>query len=49
MARAKLSEVSRKIDDKGIVSQTVKFLPFYSLSDTEMLDITLRNTVTSSY
>lgn len=49
LARAKLTEVSRKVDDKGIVSQTIKFVAFYSLSDTEMLDITLRNTVTSGY
>lgn len=49
LARTKLTEVSRKIDDKGIVSQTLKFEAFYSLSDTEMVDITLRNAVTSSY
>ena len=49
LARTKFSEVSRKIDDKGIVSQTLKFTAFYSLSDTEMVDITLRNTVTSGY
>ena len=49
LARVKLAEVSRKIDSKNIVSQTVKFTAFYSLSDTEMLDITLRNTVTSAY
>lgn len=48
-ARTKLSEVSRKIDDKGIVSQTMKFQAFYSLADTEMVDITLRNTVASGY
>lgn len=47
MARVKLSEVSRKIDNAGIVSQTIKFTSFYSIPDTEMLDITLRNTVTS--
>lgn len=49
LARTKFSEVSRKIDDKGIVSQTLKIVGFYSLSDTEMIDITLRNTVTAGY
>jgi len=48
-ARVKLSEVSRKIDNKGIVSQTVKFTAFYSLSASEMFDLTLRNTITSGY
>lgn len=49
LARTKLTEVSRKIDDKGIVSQTLKIEAFYSLSDAEMCDITMRNTVTTSY
>lgn len=49
LARVKYNEVARKIDNNGIVSQTIKFKAFYSLSDTEMLDITLRNTVTTSY
>lgn len=49
LARCKFESVARKTDQKGIVSQTVKFTAFYSPSDTEMLDITLRNTVTASY
>lgn len=49
LARTKLTEVSRKIDNNGIVSQTVKFKAFYSASDTEMTDITLRNTQTTTY
>lgn len=49
LARIKLSEVARKVDNNGIVSQTVKFTAYYSIGDTEMLDITLRNTVTAAY
>ena len=49
LARTKLTEVSRKIDNNGIVTQTIKFKGFYSQGDTEMLDITLRNTQTTSY
>lgn len=49
LARTKLQEVSRKVDLKGIVSQTIKFTAFYSLSDTEMLDITLRNLQSTTY
>lgn len=49
LAKVKFESVARKVDIKGIVTQTVKFNAFYSLSDTEMLDITLRNTVTAGY
>ena len=49
LAKVKFESVARKTDPKGIVTQTVKFVGFYSLSDSEMLDITLRNTVVSSY
>lgn len=49
LAKALFESVARKVDSKGIVSQTVKFTAYYSLSDTEMLDITLRNTVSSAY
>lgn len=49
LAKVKFESVARKVDAKGIVTQTVKFNAFYSLGDTEMLDITLRNTVTAAY
>lgn len=48
-ARVKLTEVARKFSDKNITTQAVKFTCFYSQADTEMIDITLRNTVTSGY
>ncbi|CCD89852.1 protein of unknown function [Bradyrhizobium sp. ORS 285] len=49
LAKVKLSEVARAQANNGIVKQTVKFQAFYSLSDTEMADITLRNTVSAAY
>lgn len=49
LAKVLFESVARKVDPKGIVTQTVKFTGFYSQSDSEMLDITLRNTVTSAY
>lgn len=49
LAKCKLESVARKLDQKGIVSQTMKFTAFYSTGDTEMTDITLRNTVTTAY
>lgn len=48
-ARVKLTEVARKFTAKDITVQTVKFECFYSQADTEMLDITLRNTITTGY
>lgn len=49
LAKVVFESVARKVDVKGIVSQAVKFTAFYSAADTEMLDITLRNTVTTAY
>lgn len=49
LAKALFESVARKVDPKNIVTQTVKFNAFYSLGDTEMTDITLRNTVTTTY
>lgn len=49
LARCKFESVARKTDQKGIVTQTVKFTAFYSSGDSEMLDITLRNTLTTAY
>ena len=49
LANVKFESVARKINPKDIVTQTVKFMAYYSISDTEMLDITFRNTVTAAY
>lgn len=49
LAKVKLESVARKVDAKGIVSQTMKFTAFYSVPDTEMLDISLRNLVSAVY
>lgn len=49
LAKTLLESVARKIDPKGIVTQTVKFTAYYSMGDSEMLDITLRNTRTTAY
>lgn len=47
LAKVKFSEVARKIDNKDIVTQTVKFKSFYSVSDAKMLVCILTNSVTS--
>lgn len=49
LAKVKYESVARKIDQKGIVSQTMKFTAFYDIANTEMLDITLRNTRVTTY
>jgi hypothetical protein len=49
LARLKLSEVARKVDNSGITSQTLKFTAFYSISDSKMLTILLRNTQSTAY
>jgi hypothetical protein len=49
VAKAKITEIARKLDSKNITTMTVKFTPFYSISDTEMVDLTLRNSITSAY
>ena len=49
LARVKLGEVARKIDNDGIVSETLKFKSFYSLTDTRMITAVLRNTVLALY
>lgn len=48
-AKVKLEEVARKFSAKDITMQTLKFTCFYSAGDTEMVDITLRNTASSAY
>lgn len=49
LANVKLESVARKVDPKGITTETLKFTAFYSVADTEMLDITLRNARTTAY
>lgn len=49
MAKVKFQEVSRKIGNNDLVTQTIKFKAYYSISDSVMIKATLRNTVTSAY
>lgn len=49
MAKVKIQEVSRKIDNAGIISQTIKFKAFYSIADTSMIKATIRNTQSAAY
>jgi hypothetical protein len=49
MGKAKVQEVSRKIDNAGIIMQTIKFKAFYSIADSMMIKATLRNTQSATY
>lgn len=49
MGKVKLQEVSRKIDNAGIIMQTVKFKAFYSMTDSMMIKATIRNTQSAAY
>ncbi len=49
LARAKLMSVARKLDNNNIVTETIKFKAYYSISDAIMAKMILRNTVTSLY
>lgn len=49
LANVQLAEVTRKIDNDNIVTQTLKFKAHYSLADSKMITATLRNAVTSAY
>lgn len=49
MARVKFQEISRKIDNAGIISLTIKFKAFYSQTDTSMISCTIRNTQSATY
>ena len=49
LAKVKLQEVSRKIANKDIITQTVKFKAYYSLADAQMIKATLRNLRTTAY
>lgn len=43
LASVKFSEVARKMDNKDIVTQAVKFKAFYSITDSKLLTIVLTN------
>ena len=47
LAKAKFVEYALKRDLKGIVTQSLNFKAFYSLSDTKMITALLTNLVTS--
>ena len=47
LAKVKLTEVARKFTNDDVVVQTLKFKAFYSLTDSKMITVTLRNTATS--
>ena len=49
LAKTALSEVARKLDNDGAVTQTLKFKAFYSIADTKMLTVTLTNTRATAY
>lgn len=49
LAKVKIQSVAKKITSGAIVEETVKFKAYYSMSDTEMVDITLRNLQTTTY
>jgi len=47
--KCKLTEVSRSLGVNDLVRQTLTFKGFYSIADSKMLIITLRNTKSSAY
>lgn len=49
MARCKIQEVARTNKSNDVMLQTIKFKAYYSVSDSLMTKITLRNTQTASY
>lgn len=48
-ARTKFSEIARKIDLNGIVTQTLKFKAFYSTADSAMVSVVIRNLQSTAY
>ncbi len=48
-AKVKLQEVARKLDNDGIVTQTVKFKAYYSIPDSLFMTATLRNSRLAVY
>lgn len=49
MGKVKIQEVSKNIDNAGIISQTVKFKAFYSIADSMIIKATIRNTQSAAY
>ena len=49
LGKVKIQEVSKKIENSNIISKTIKFKAFYSLTDTMMIKATLRNTQSAAY
>lgn len=49
LARVKITEVARTDKNADVMLQTIKFKAFYSITDSLMTKITLRNTQTSAY
>ena len=49
LAKVKLTEVARKIENNGLVIQTLKYNAFYSMADAKMITATLVNTRSSAY
>lgn len=48
-AKVKFSEVARKFDNNGLVTQTLKFDAMYDLVTSKMVIATVRNTVSAAY
>lgn len=48
-AKCKITEVARTNKNNDVMLQTIKFKAFYSVTDSLMLQITLRNTVSAAY
>lgn len=49
LAKVKLQDVARKIDNKSVTTQTIKFKAFYSIADLMMMTCTIRNTRSTAY
>ena len=49
LAKVKIQSVAKKAPNGSIVSETVKFKAFYSIADTSMVSIVLRNARTTVY
>ncbi|MFA5128572.1 MAG: phage tail tube protein [Patescibacteria group bacterium] len=47
LAKVKFQEVARKMDNKSIITQTLKFKAFYSMTDSQLLSIVLTNLQTA--
>lgn len=45
----KIKEVARKLDNNGIVLQTISFKAYYSQADSAMVAVTIRNTQSAAY